>query len=182
MELKGSKKKAIFQWTLRIFLTVACVGMLGFIFSNSLKTGEKSAKQSSVMVEVVQEVVSVIAPNSSIANATGEAYDRLHTWVRALAHFAEFAFFGTLLTWCVLSYTWKKEALWLSLVGVCAVPFVDETLQFFVADRGAEFHDVCVDAAGGICGMLFAVVILLIVFSIYARRREKIRRRVEKIQ
>ena len=162
------------QWALRIVLTAACIGMLIFIFSNSLKTGEQSAQQSSTMVEVVQSVAAVVAPNSGIAKATGEAYDRLHVWVRVFAHFAEFALFGALLVWCIASYTWKKEGLWLSLVGVCCVPMIDESLQYFVADRGAEFCDVCVDVAGGICGILFALVVLLfIVLAIDKRQRKK---------
>ncbi len=175
------KKGKVLQWALRIFLTAACTAMLAFIFSNSLKTGEQSVKQSSTMVEVVQNVASVVAPNSSIAKATGEAYDRLHMWVRVFAHFAEFALFGALLLWCIASYTWKKEWLWFSLIGVCCVPMMDESLQYFVADRGVEFYDVCIDVTGGICGILFALIVLLvIVCAIEKRQRKKAALRTEK--
>lgn len=173
MSLKGIKKGEILQWTLRIFLTAACVAMLIFIFSNSLKTGAQSARQSSTMVDVVQDVASVIAPNSPIATATGDAYDRLHAYVRVFAHFAEFALFGALLLWCIASYSWKKEGIWLSLAGVAFVPIVDEVLQYFVADRGTELCDVCVDMAGGVCGLLFAVVVLLLIVSVQNRKRAK---------
>ena len=181
MKLKSINKEAVLQWMLRIALTVSCMVVLGFIFSNSLKPGEQSAQQSSTVVEVVQEVAAVIAPNSAIANATGAAYDRLHTYVRIFAHFAEFTLFGALLLWCIVSYTWKKEGLWLSLVGVCLVPIIDESLQFFVAGRGTEFCDVCIDVAGGICGILFAIVVLLIiVWAIDKRRLKKAAAHTEK--
>ncbi len=173
MKFKSIKKVTLLQWTLRIALTVSCLAVLVFIFSNSLKTGAQSAQQSSTMVEVVQEVVAVVAPNSAIATATGAAYDRLHMWVRIFAHFAEFSLFGALLLWCVVSYTWKKEGLWLSLVGVCLVPIIDESLQFFVAGRGTEFCDVCVDVAGGIFGILFAIVVLLIILWAIDKKRLK---------
>ena len=173
MSFQSVEKRVCLQWTLRIFLTVACVAMLAFIFSNSLKTGEQSAAQSSTMVDVVQNVASVVAPNSSIATATGAAYERLHAWVRMVAHFAEFALFGALLVWCVVSYTWRREGLYLALFGVCFVPIVDEFLQVFVADRGAEFCDVCIDVAGGICGTLFAIVVLIAIVCIQGSRRAK---------
>lgn len=182
MSLKGIKKGEILQWALRIFLTAACVAMLLFIFSNSLKTGAQSARQSSTMVDVVQDVASVIAPNSPIATATGDAYDRLHAYVRVFAHFAEFALFGALLLWCIASYSWKKEGIWFSLAGVAFVPIVDEALQYFVADRGTELYDVCVDMAGGVCGLLFAVVVLLLIVSVQNKKRVKIQaKQAEKI-
>lgn len=139
-------------------------------------------QQSSAMVEVVQEVAAVIAPNSSIANATGESYDRLHSWVRAWAHFSEFALFGALLMWCIVSYMWQEKGMWLSLVGVCVVPLIDESLQYFVVDRGVQFYDVCADVAGGICGILFAIVALLIILSVRGRWQRKKLRRAERVQ
>ena len=181
MEFGVEKKGVILQWTLRIFLTAACVAMLAFIFSNSLKTGEKSAAQSSTMVDVVQNVASVVAPNSGIATATGDAYDRLHSYVRIFAHFIEFAAFGALLLWCVSSYTWKKEGLFGVLIGIFCVPIIDEDLQHFVAGRGAQFSDVCLDISGGVCGMLCAVAVLLIILGVRDKRRRK-REQAEKMQ
>lgn len=173
MEYNANKKRRILQWTLRIVLTVACVAMLVFIFSNSLKDGETSVQQSSTVVEVVQNIASVVAPNSSIATATGEDYERLHDLVRTLAHFAEFVLFGALLLWCVASYTWKKEGFYWAIFGVFCVPIVDENLQRFVAGRGAEFCDVCADVAGGVCGILFAVVVLFIIVGISEKRQKR---------
>ncbi len=173
MEYGVDKTKQKLQWALRIFLTIACVAMLVFIFSNSLKDGEESVKQSSTVVQVVQDVVAIIAPNSPVATATGEAYERLHDLVRTLAHFTEFALFGALLLWCVASYTWRKEGFWLALLGVVCVPLIDESLQAFVAGRGAEFRDVCADVAGGVSGILFALVVLLMIVGIIERKRRK---------
>ncbi|MBQ7770842.1 MAG: VanZ family protein [Clostridia bacterium] len=58
---------------------------------------------------------------------------------------------------------------------------IDESLQFFVAGRGTEFCDVCIDVAGGICGILFAIVVLLIiVWAIDKRRLKKAAAHTEK--
>lgn len=177
MMLKWIKKGEFWLWTLRIVLTAACVLILCFIFSNSLKTGEQSAAQSVAMVDTVQKVASVVAPNSSVATATGAAYDRLHEFIRAAAHFAEFALLGTLLFWCAASYALKKEILLLPLLGVLTVPMIDECLQYFVADRGAELKDVCMDIAGGVFGLLFAVWTVLLGVYIHKKVLKKRKKR-----
>ena len=94
---------------LRIVLTIACVVTIGFIFSNSLKTAEQSSAQSSTVVETIQKVAQVIAPESKIATATGEEYEALHELIRAWAHFAEFFLLGVLFGWCYCSYTLQKK-------------------------------------------------------------------------
>jgi VanZ family protein len=124
-------------------------------------------------VDVVQDVASIVAPNSGIATATGAAYERLHELVRIFAHFAEFALFGALLLWCIASYSWKKSGFFLSVLGVILVPIIDENLQFCVAGRGAEFCDVCVDVAGGVSGILFAIVILMMIVHVVEKRQNK---------
>ncbi|MBQ4053904.1 MAG: VanZ family protein [Clostridia bacterium] len=173
MRCNANKKRQVWQWILRISLTVACIAMLCFIFSNSLKDGEASVQQSSTVVKVVQDVAAVVAPNSGIATATGEDYERLHDLVRTVAHFAEFMLFGALLLWCAASYTWKKRGFCLALLGVLCVPIIDEILQVFVAGRGAEFCDVCTDVAGGVCGILFAILTLLVIVAVADRRSKK---------
>ncbi len=148
---------------LRILLTLLSVGVLGFIFSNSLQTGEESSAQSGRVMEIVQTIASIVAPNSELATATGEAYDKWHALVRAAAHFAEFALLGALTVWCVYSYTGKKRHFMIPLGGVAIVAIADECLQKFTHGRGAELTDVLVDISGGLAGGIFAVCVLIVV-------------------
>lgn len=148
-------KKIIFA--LRIILPMLCVLVLVFIFSQSLQTGEQSAQTSSKVVDTVQEVAQVIAPESKIATATGEAYDKLHADIRTLAHFAEFVLLGAVACGCCLVYTQKKRYWLLGILGLVLVPIIDETLQSFTANRAAEIIDILVDFGGGIVG--FALVL-----------------------
>ncbi len=172
---KAMEKKTKTIWTvcLRVATTLLCVGMLVWIFSNSLKTGEASAKQSDRAVQIVQDVVSVIAPNSPIVTATGEDYVRLHKIVRLLAHFAEFALLGALIVWCWRTYTRKKVWFLLPVVLVCVLPIVDECLQSFTAGRAMEIKDVFIDIAGGIVGGLFALCTLWLAFAILKKSRKR---------
>ena len=167
----GTKKQNAKTWLLRAILTALCIAAIAFIFSNSLQTGEESGAQSSFVTNAVQKIFRVFAPNSWIATATGEAYERLHGVIRTIAHFSEFALLGALLTWCWRSYT--KDMLFF-LIPACLVvlvPIVDECLQTLSAGRVAAISDVFTDTLGGVCGCVFAGLTLLIAFAIKRRKK-----------
>lgn len=146
------KKISYLSIALRTVLTVFCILLTGFIFYNSIQTGETSAKTSEEVTVIVQEAVSTVAPNSAIATATGEDFDALHSFIRTMAHFSEFALLGCSLVWCVYTYTDKKKFLWIPLAWVATVAVADECLQIFISGRGAQVIDVLTDILGGICG------------------------------
>ncbi len=147
---------------LRLILTAALLGLLGFIFSNSLQTGEQSSAQSGGVMELVQRIAKQIAPNSFIATATGKDYDRLHALVRMAAHFLEFCALGAVMVLCFYSYTLKKRHAPLALICTCLVACVDEFLQTLTAGRGAELKDIIVDCLGGVVGAGFALIVIII--------------------
>ncbi len=139
-------------------MPIVCVLLLAFIFGNSLQSGEKSTKQSESMTGAVQTVAGWVAPHSSIATATGAAYERLHKWVRILAHFTEFGALGASLVWCSFAYSLKKRWLFIPTGLIFLVPIVDENLQRFAQDRAFEFFDIFVNTFGGVCGGVFALL------------------------
>ena len=160
---------------MQVVLSIACVLALAFVFSNSLKAGEESAEQSSGIVDLIKEVAAFFDPDSPIATATGETYERLHSGVRTLAHFGEFALLGALFSACCFSYTLKAPFQGIPLGGVLSVPCVDETLQLFVADRAADWRDILVDVSGGACGM--AITIACVCFGIWLYKKRKSEKR-----
>ena len=160
-------------WTLRVLLTALCALAVGFIIYNSMQTATESVKQSSTAVEVVQKVVAVVAPNSPIVTATGDAYNRLHSAVRSLAHVSEYALLGVLAGWCYRAYTGKKIWLFAPFVGVTALSVIDECLQTFSAGRGAQFTDVLLDVSGGCLGIIIALFTVWIGIKIVQKYRKK---------
>lgn len=158
---------------MQIALSIACVLAVAFIFSNSLKTGEESSEQSSTVVDIIQDVAAFFDPDSPIATATGEDYQRLHSDVRTLAHFGEFALLGALFSACCFSYTLKAPFQGIPLFGALAVPCMDEGLQAFVADRAADWKDILVDVTGGACGMAFAIACVLVGLWLYKKIQAK---------
>ena len=172
-EIKDKTDKIRIFW--RIVTTVACALMLIFIFSNSLQPAEQSSTQSSAVVDTVQKVASVIAPQSPIATATGEAYDKLHADVRMLAHCLEFAALGALFFWCWFSYTDDKGLLIVPATGIIITPMIDELLQVLSSGRAAEWLDVGLDVFGGVCGGLFALCTLALGVYVYRKKQKKAR-------
>lgn len=158
-------------WTMRILLTVLCAFAVGFILYNSMQPAAESVQQSNAAVELVQQVLSVVAPDSSIVTATGEEYDRLHNFVRLLAHFTEYALLGALGGWCWRSYTDRKKWLSLPFCGIVGLAIADECLQMLVEGRGTQFADVLVDWLGGGMGLALALFTVWCVGKILQKRR-----------
>lgn len=159
------------KWILRAVTTVLCAFAVGFILYNSVQPAVESAAQSNRIVEMVQRVVAVFAPHSSIVTATGEEYRRLHEAIRTLAHFSEYALLGALGGWCCLSYTLKKWFYAIPMVGLTVVAVLDECLQHFTPGRSMQGLDVLVDVGGGACGLAFALLIVWAVVKIIKRRK-----------
>ncbi len=169
MDEIGAKNRI--RKVLEILLPVLCALWIGFILGNSLKTGEQSSAQSSTVVETVQQVAQVIAPESKIATATGEDYLELHRSIRKLAHFTEFAVWGALLCGCCFTYTTKEKWCWTPVLGVVVLPIFDELLRKFVSGRASAATDTFIDIAGGIFGFAVAWGVLLLALTVIKRRR-----------
>ena len=149
-------KKRIRLCVLLLVLNVA------FIWGNSLLPGEVSGAIS----HFVKNILAAVFPNMG-PDEGGEG----HHLVRKLAHFTEFACLGALVSCLVrMVYTGKWECVALPLLSGILVAAVDETIQFFVPDRGPSIIDVGIDALGVSLG------IVLIILSI--RIKQSFRRKI----
>ena len=169
--MKISKAKNKLHLFFRVLLPLLCLATIAFIFSNSLQTASVSSTQSSAVVEIVQDVAEIVAPQSQIARGNPTALELLHTFIRKSAHFLEFALLGALYCWTYFSYTENSKKLYIPAVTVFPVPFMDEAIQLFVEGRGASITDVGIDMCGVIFGVLFAFVSVLCIKKIISRRK-----------
>ena len=168
-------------WIARIFLTLSCIVMIGWIFSNSLKDASESSSQSAGVTEFVQEAVETIAPDLVIAETEEETFEILHGWVRTAGHFCEFALLCALLSWCVGSYTLKKPWFLIPVPFCVGVAFLDEYIQTFSDGRAGEFKDILVDSLGALAGFAFAVFVIFAVVFLYRIWKNKRAQTPEKI-
>ena len=172
IDMKDGRTKTGKMVALRAALTIACVALVAFIFFNSAKTGDETVSQSSFVTDAVQKIIGLFAPKSWIATATGEEYERLHGYVRTLAHFSEFALLGALMAWCWRAYTDDKLCFVFPVCLALFIPVLDESLQFFTAGRVADTSDLFVDTLGGFCGLAFAIATLFIGKAVLAKKRK----------
>ena len=155
-----------------ILLTVL---WLGFIFGNSMKTGEESGVQSGKVHEIVNNVAQSVGVQEPIPEKV----------VRKTAHFTEFAVLGILvcLDLYAIGLVSHKKKLYISnlwalvAIPICAVfASCDELLQNFSEGRGPSIIDVLIDTSGAATAtaafILTFTVILLIAKSIIKSRSE----------
>ena len=134
---------------LRLIVLIAYICL---IYANSLTPAHISSRESGFLLEKLRELLEIIGANS------GWLTEHI---IRKTAHFIEYAGLGCLLA--LNCRTWMgKGSGRLRLAGELAflVPFVDETIQLFVAGRSGQVDDVWLDLCGCICGLAAVTVIM----------------------
>lgn len=144
-----SRKKQL--WLLNLLI----LGLLCFIWGNSLMTAKESSGVSKGVLAWLGEFIPFFA---------GGAH---HGFLRKLAHFSEFFLLGVLsaaqrlkseklLTFGLVSF---------GLIAAC----IDETIQIFVLGRSSSLLDVWLDLSGFAAG----VIAVAVWYAIAKKRKEK---------
>ncbi len=124
---------------------VSALGVVCFIFANSLLSASASTGESYFFLELLR----VIFPNIT------------HHTVRKLAHFAEYALLGA--HFAFLPYLWQGRARFAYLLTLsfgAVIAFLDEGIQRLVPDRGASLTDVLIDLLGYLFALVFVFLLL----------------------
>ena len=135
----------------RVILTVLTVAAVAAIFYNSSLSAVESTEQSFPLTEWINSVLNSLR----VPLVVNEAF------VRKLAHFAEYAALGTLLSVTVYLYTPKcNRTLLTALPMGASVAVCDELIQLFSQGRSCEVRDMLIDFCGVLCTALLAVFII----------------------
>lgn len=145
----------LFRW----IYTLSTIGILVFIFTNSLQSGENSSLRSIVITRWINEFL----------GNTGIHYRLTEHIVRKLAHFTEFMILGLFLTLTLRVYTPYifRHLSWPLFAGLLTA-VIDETLQMFGRGRGPSLRDVWIDFSGFIIGLCIALFLMRVI-----RRKKK---------
>ena len=155
---------------LKWFLTILTIIIMIVIFLLSSKPGTESREDSNFFS--LRLVSKVTKDYDDLAEwQQFRAEENLDELIRKLAHVAEFAglaFFIrlTLESWFGPSRkTPKSKKLTLqALLGGFIYACSDEIHQIFVPGRSASLRDILIDTSGVILGVLFAVLILYLIY------------------
>jgi VanZ family protein len=149
----------------RIFLIVVIICTLSFTFYQSTLSPDESTEVSNGVSDAIEPIIPSDTPTGSY----------VHTNLRKIAHFIEFAALGTEIALFVILYlpTWgstPRRKLGFVLHSYLVAPItalLDETIQVFT-DRGPSITDVWIDTAGFVS---FATLLYLIYLAVVLVRR-----------
>jgi len=124
--------------------------IMAFIFIQSALPGDLSSNESNIFVQILVALFDVDADSAGFA-------------VRKCAHFTEYLVLGG--SAMLLFSEMRLGGLIAWAVGA-AYAVTDEFHQIFVAGRSCEVRDMCIDAAGVLCGVL--------VIALWRRRKKSV--------
>ena len=169
--MKLSKK----YWFFTILAIILAVAINGYIIMHSCLDAIESTKASQGVVEVAEDVVNTVSPNT----ITEENYDSFATFIRkAFGHFGLFAASGVLSSlafYLSLSpYSWCKHYMntMFSIVFGLFMGILTEMIQLTVPGRSGEALDVLIDFSGYLLG---AFLLGLILFIVIRKKRKNVR-------
>ena len=138
----------------QVVFTLALIGCIAFIFSNSMAVADVSSVSSGRVLQLLQAVLRHLGMPGLAQRLT------MHI-VRKMAHFCEYTLEGFLLMLCMRVYT-RRYVRHISvpmLAGVLTA-LTDETIQLFSQGRSSQVTDVWLDSAGVLAGILAALLLM----------------------
>ena len=154
--MSGENTEHTSPWVIagRVLFTVALVGCIWFIFSNSMAVATVSTGASGRVLSLLRRVLRRLGHPALADRLT------MHI-VRKLAHFCEYMLEGFLLMLCTRVYSRHPlRHITVPMLGGVLTALADETIQLFSDGRSSQVTDVWLDSAGILAGICVALVLL----------------------
>ncbi|MBQ8689083.1 MAG: VanZ family protein [Clostridia bacterium] len=139
---------------LRIALIALVFGTLLFTFYQSSLPKAESSEVSDGASEKLEPIIPSTTP-------TGEF---VHTNIRKIAHFVEFAILGYAVALYVVTFM-RRKFIGISYLAAPIVALIDETIQVF-SERGPSVTDIWLDISGFVFSASIVYITLLAVVLI----------------
>ena len=138
----------------RVVFTLALIGCIAFIFSNSMKIASVSSVSSGRVLQLLQAVLRRLGHPGLAQRLT------MHI-VRKMAHFCEYTLEGFLLMLCMRVYSRRPlRHITVPMLAGVLTALTDETIQLFSQGRSSQVTDVWLDSAGVLAGILAALLLM----------------------
>ena len=131
---------------IKIILLIICLGVIVFIWGNSMLSPELSSEFSRVVGEIVSSLLGVGNAAETVGGIS----------IRKMAHFVEFFALGAAIM-SLLTISVKRLSVkyyFAAFLGLL-IPVIDETIQLF-SNRGSSLRDVWIDVGGYVLGCSLA--------------------------
>ena len=149
----------------RIIILLLALAWCVLIWHFSLASGAESADTSGDVLEFINGILTRLGSENLFTHQT----------VRKIAHFVEFFALGVLFAAVYFAFDFP-HFVFFALPSVFAVACVDEFIQRFSPDRTSAFLDVCLDFAGGTCGVMLFYLAFCLVFVLCQRKAKKVQK------
>ena len=147
----------------RVVFTLALIGCIAFIFSNSMAVADVSSVSSGRVLQLLQAVLRRLGHPALAQRLT------MHL-VRKLAHFCEYLLEGFLLMLCMRVYSRHPlRHITVPMLAGVLTALTDETIQLFSEGRSSQVTDVWLDSAGVLAGILIALVFMVLCRMLFYR-------------
>ena len=155
---------------LRIVLIIVLVWWMSVIFRFSAQNGTQSTQASDQVVEVFSDVIAKVTGNDHIKIKLTVTYrSQFEYGIRKLAHM--FIYFILAITAMLLLFTFERVPMLvrmlLSVFGCLLYACTDEFHQSFSYGRGPSLRDVFIDTFGASMGIIVALILFCIIYTIY---------------
>ena len=151
----------------RVVFTLALIGCIAFIFSNSMKIASVSSVSSGRVLQLLQAVLRRLGMPGLAQRLT------MHL-VRKLAHFCEYTLEGFLLMLCMRVYSRRPlRHITVPMLAGVLTALTDETIQLFSQGRSSQVTDVWLDSAGVLAGILAALLLMGLWRQLFHHRKKE---------
>ncbi len=138
---------------LSIIFAVLTVLMTVFVFSNSLKIGTESAKQSGFFTDILNNALDSIGMHPE--------YETLSFFIRKGAHFTEYFILGGLAATSIYFATANAPLVFIAPLYTFIIAVCDEFIfQRMTDGRGPQWKDVFIDLSGALTAVLILFLII----------------------
>ena len=154
---------------IRLIYPVLLAALMALIFCFSAQPADDSTQTSGHFTTIAAHFF-IQNLDAFDTETQAQIIDGFSFVVRKTAHFCEYALMGCL--W----YLWlrnRKFAPLLALGASAAYSCTDEWHQSLVPGRSCELRDVLVDSSGAAAGILFAFVLLCVIYFLKQKDAEK---------
>ena len=161
--------QSLSPWVLggRVLFTLALVGCIWFIFSNSMAVATVSTGSSGRVLAWMRIILRRLGHPGLADRLT------MHI-VRKLAHFCEYTLEGFLLMLCMRVYSRRPlRHITVPMLAGVLTALTDETIQLFSEGRSSQVTDVWLDSAGVLAGILTALVLMALCRLLFNHRNKE---------
>lgn len=154
-----------------IVLTILCMIM---IFRFSMDDASSSHELSSMCVEIFDRAVLYLTGKDLKIAISATHYAYLELFFRKLAHM--FIYFLLSINVMIVLFTFNMKMLprmMISLLFCFIYACTDEFHQLFVDGRGASFFDTLFDSAGAFLGIIVALILYCIAYTLMTKYQKK---------